>query len=334
MSVTPLLRVADLRVAFPVGAAPTDVVRGVTFELDAADSIGLVGESGSGKTMIASALLDLVPPPGHISGGRIEVAGHDVVTMRPAQRRRLRGGTVGMVFQDPLTGLNPVRTIGSLLGESVRRHRSLDRRAARDVVVESLRDVGIPAPTERLNAYPHELSGGLRQRVMIALALINRPQLIIADEPTTALDTTIQAQILDLLAARIADAGLVLITHDLGVAAQMCRRLAVVYHGRIVEFGKTANVLQRPQHPYTAGLLDAAPRFDPQRRPLTPIFGSPPAATADIVGCSFAARCPRVTERCRTDRPLLTPVAQPSSAGDGQVACWHPHVDRFDKVSG
>ena len=332
---TPLVSVRDLRIGFPRRrGGDAEVVRGVSFELREGETLGLVGESGSGKTIIASSLLDLVPAPGRITGGQVLIGGVDVVTMDVAARRRLRGGTVGMVFQDPLSGLNPVRTIGSMLVESLRRHGDHSKGSARDVAEAALRAVGIPAAHERLRAYPHELSGGLRQRVMIALALLNHPRLIIADEPTTALDTTIQAQILDLLRSRIATAGLILITHDLGVAAQTCQRIAVVYHGRIVEHGATDDVLSRPRHPYTAGLLAAVPRFESGRERLVPIPGSPPPAIRPIEGCAFAARCPRVAPRCTVERPPLE-VAVDDATATGRphsVACWFPEVAVSDMV--
>jgi len=307
--VTPGLDIADLAVAF--GAAR--VVDGVSLSVRQGSVLGLVGESGSGKSMIALACLGLVPRPGRVSG-TIRVAGRDIVGLSERDLRSLRGREIGIVFQDPMTSLNPVRRIGALMAETIRRHQGLPEREALALAEVALAEVGIPSPAARLRAYAHELSGGLRQRVMIAMALVNRPRIILADEPTTALDATIQAQILDLLRARVADAAAVLITHDLGVAASLCDRIAVIYSGRIVETGATADILTAPRHPYTAGLLRAVPRFDPARPRLVPIPGLPPAPDARPPGCAFAPRCPRRVARCEAERPALA---------DG-LACWNP----------
>ncbi len=281
--------------------------------------LGLVGESGSGKSMLSLAVLGLTGIAGERISGRISLLGQDVLGLSPAEWRRLRGSAVGMIFQDPMTGLNPVRSVGSLLTESVRRHQGLDEASAFRTGLAALRSVGIPSPEARMKAYPHQLSGGLRQRVMIALALINHPGVIIADEPTTALDTTIQAQILDLLRARLSDhAGGILVTHDLGVAAEVCKRLAVIYQGRIVEQGPMAEVLARPFHPYTKGLLDAAPRFDRPRGRLVPIPGQPPRPGETPAGCPFVGRCAYADQACSA-LPTLAAVAP-----DHLARCWHP----------
>jgi oligopeptide/dipeptide ABC transporter ATP-binding protein len=281
--------------------------------------LGLVGESGSGKSMLSLAVLGLTGIAGERITGRILLLGEDVLGLSPAAWRRLRGSAIGMIFQDPMTGLNPVRSVGSVLCESVRRHQGLEGEAARQAALAALRSVGIPSPQARLKAYPHQLSGGLRQRVMIALALINAPAVIIADEPTTALDTTIQAQILDLLRARLSDrAGGILITHDLGVAAEICKHLVVIYQGTIVEQGPTAEVLARPFHPYTRGLLDAAPRFDRPRGTLVPIRGQPPRPGDLEPGCPFRSRCDRQDETC-AKLPDLDAVAP-----NHRARCWHP----------
>ena len=281
--------------------------------------LGLVGESGSGKSMLSLAVLGLTNIAGERISGRISLLGKDVLGNSPAEWRRLRGSAVGMIFQDPMTSLNPVRTVGSLLVESVRRHQDLDEQGASRAALDALRSVGIPSPEARMKAYPHQLSGGLRQRVMIALALINRPAVIIADEPTTALDTTIQAQILDVLRAHLSDdAGGILITHDLGVAAEICERVAVIYQGTIVEEGPTAEILRRPFHPYTKGLLDAAPRFDRPRGQLLPIRGQPPRPGEVQAGCPFRGRCDRADEDCG-ELPALRKVA-----ADHLARCWHP----------
>jgi oligopeptide/dipeptide ABC transporter ATP-binding protein len=315
-----ILRVADLVVAFPRrdGDGEFRAVDGVSLSLARGETLGLVGESGSGKTMTALSLLGLVPKPGRIVAGSVELAGEDLLAMPEAVLRARRGRGIAMVFQDPMTGLNPVRSIGSLLGESLRRHQGLRGQAARTRALAALEDVGIPSARARLNAYPHELSGGLRQRVMIALALINQPAVLVADEPTTALDATIQAQILDLLRAHARARAMILITHDLGVAGELCDQIAVMYHGRIVEAGPSASLLASPRHPYTRGLLAAVPRFDPARPRLSPIPGSPPSPDAALAGCAFAPRCARADRHC-----LGVPAL--ARGPRGAVACWHPH---------
>jgi oligopeptide/dipeptide ABC transporter ATP-binding protein len=325
-----VLRITDLAIGFDRGdGSVARVVDGVSLDIGHGEILGLVGESGSGKSMIALSTLGLVPHPGRVLAGSIKVRGKEIVGAPEKRLRQIRGKDIGMIFQDPMTGLNPVRTIGSILTESVRRHRSVPPSQAMDIAEAALRSVGIPAPRERLTVYPHQLSGGLRQRVMIALALINDPAAIVADEPTTALDATIQAQILELFRQKVlADtgAGGILITHDLGVAAEVCDRIAVIYHGRIVETGATAEVLAAPQHPYTEGLLAAAPRFDRDRPRLTPIPGLPPGPSADRTACSFRPRCRYASEAC-AQAPAL------ERTGPGRrVACWHP-VDRVLEVA-
>jgi peptide/nickel transport system ATP-binding protein len=295
------------------------LVRDVSLRLRSGQVLGLVGESGSGKTMTALALLRLIPPPLR-QAGTIGLGGVALSALSERDMRAVRGRDISMIFQDPTTALNPVRTIGSSLREVVQRHSQLRRGRARQRVLELLRAVGIPSPEARYRSYPHQLSGGLRQRVMIAMALLNRPSVIVADEPTTALDTTIQAQILDLLRARLSDAALLLITHDLGVAAEICDHIAVMYAGRIVEEAPTATLLASPRHPYTAGLLDAAPRFDPDRPRLAAIPGQPPTPRSIGIGCAFAPRCPAATVRCTTERPPL----EASAGGSARLACWHP----------
>ena len=314
-----ILRVNDVVVEFPrAEMAGFRAVNGVSFELRRGETLGIVGESGSGKTMIALSLLGIVPLPGQIIEGTIALRGRRIDNLPLREYQKVRGNDIGIVFQDPMTGLNPVRTVGSQLTESVSRHNDVSRREAQDLAFQALDDVGIPAPRERLKAYPHELSGGLRQRVMIALALMNHPDVIVADEPTTALDATIQAQILDLLRARLSKATMILITHDLGVAAEICDRIAVMYAGRIVETGNIAEVLSYPRHPYTVGLLSAVPKFDVRRPKLIPIPGQPPTAEDVIRGCAFSPRCSYATPECEK-RPLLE-----SRDGDRPVACWHP----------
>lgn len=317
---TPLLELRGLRIAFPgrSGDKPVVVVDGVDLSIARGEILGLVGESGSGKSMIALAAMGLVPAPGRVTGGEIRLEGRDLVTLSENEWRRVRGGTIGMVFQDPMTGLNPVRSVGALLGESVRRHQRVSASRAAEIAEAALRAVGIPAARERLAAYPHQLSGGLRQRVMIALALVNSPRVIIADEPTTALDATIQAQILDLLRERLHESGGLMITHDLGVAADICDRIAVIYHGRIIEYGPTRDVLRSPRHPYTAGLLAAVPQFHSRGGRLVPIPGQPPGPVSERIECSFRPRCPRADAAC-TAAPELVATGPERGA-----ACHHP----------
>jgi oligopeptide/dipeptide ABC transporter ATP-binding protein len=303
-----------LTVSFPGRAGRLPVVRGVDLCLSRGETLGLVGESGSGKTMLGLSLLQLVPEPGEVTGS-VRIAGREMVGASERQLRAVRGTQVAMVFQDPMTGLNPVRTIGSLLVESIRRHQGRSAVAARELAVQALRRVGVPAAEERMRAYPHMLSGGLRQRAMIALALANSPAVLVADEPTTALDATIQAQLLEVLRDCATDSAVILITHDLGVAAEVCDRIAVLYAGRIVEIGPTASLLNAPRHPYTRGLLAARPRFDARRVPLRPIPGQPPPPDAGLAGCRFAPRCPLAVAECVRDEPTLRPV------GDVEVAC-------------
>ncbi len=313
----PVLSVADLRVTFPGRAGRTlAAVNGVSFDLRRGESIGIVGESGSGKSMTALSVMRLLPPTAQVDGA-ISLESEDLLAKSDRQMRRVRGDRVGMVFQDPMTGLNPVRRIGSTLREAIRRHRDCTRREADDRAEEVLRSVGIPSPRERLRAYPHQLSGGLRQRVMIALALVNDPDLLIADEPTTALDSTIQAQILDLLKEQVTRSALIMITHDLGVAAELCDRIAVMYAGRVVEQGATAEVLRSPRHPYTVGLLNAAPDFSRRGR-LTPIPGAPPQIGRVPTGCPFRPRCDRADATCEQWPGL-------EERDERLVACWYPH---------
>jgi len=304
-----LLSVQNLRLGFPKAPGAPVVLDGIDLEVAQGEILGLVGESGSGKSMTALATMGLLPPGAQVLSGRITLDGTDLTDLTERDWRRIRGGEVGMIFQDPMTGLNPVRSVGSLLGESIRRHQSVTKSQAADIAEAALRAVGIPAPRARLSAYPHQLSGGMRQRVMIALALVNAPRIILADEPTTALDATVQAQILDLLRDRLHAAGGLMITHDLGVAADICDRIAVIYHGRIVEQGRTTDVLRAPRHPYTAGLLSAVPTFAGRGTRLIPIPGQPPGPTARRIACSFRPRCTHATEQCAAVPELIDNVA-------------------------
>ncbi|PPR79786.1 MAG: Oligopeptide transport ATP-binding protein OppD [Alphaproteobacteria bacterium MarineAlpha2_Bin1] len=314
-----ILSVQDVVVQFPrpKKKTPFNAVNGVSFELRKGETLGLVGESGSGKSMTALSLLGLVPIPGKIIEGSINLRERRIDNLPINMLRKVRGNDLGMVFQDPMTGLNPVRNIGSQLCESVIRHQKVSKSEATEIAFKALDDVGIPSARDRLEAFPHELSGGLRQRVMIALALINHPEVIIADEATTALDATIQAQILDLFRERLSNATMILITHDMGVAAEICDRIAVMYAGRIVETGTIEEVLSSPRHPYTMGLLSAVPRFDIRRPKLVPIPGQPPTAEDIVQGCAFSSRCKFTQENC-AERPLL------KKRDNRLVACWFP----------
>ena len=297
--------------------APTPVVSRVSLRLERGERVGLVGESGSGKTMLGLSLLQLLPPVARIRDGSITLQGWSVLGRAERELCQMRGRRVGMVFQDPMSGLDPLRRVGSLLGDAARR-TGASRSEAGTRALEALRSAGVPAPEERMRAYPHQLSGGLRQRVMIALALINRPAVLVADEPTTALDATIQAQILELLRSVSEDRAVILITHDLDVAGEVCDRIVVMYAGCVMEEGPTTEVLRRPQHPYTQGLLGCRPEVGaPRRARLTPIPGTPPRPGNVPVGCVFAPRCPRAQATCQT-RPELR------DDGAVRVACWFP----------
>ena len=317
-----LLSIENLTVAFESEGGVRRVVEDASFAVPAGGTLGLVGESGCGKSVTAMSIMRLLPsPPSRVLGGRIEFEGADLLALTPEKMRAIRGNRIGMVFQEPMTSLNPVLSVGFQVEEVLRLHRGLAGAGARAQVVEMLRQVGIGAPERRLAQYPHQLSGGLRQRVMIAIALVCRPRLLIADEPTTALDVTIQAQILDLLRRLKRELGmaLLLITHDLGVVAEMCDEVAVMYAGRIVEQAPAAVLFRRPRHPYTAGLLAARPRLAPRGGKLPTIPGTVPPPGQRGVGCSFAERCPRVLPRCRAERPELGPPGAHQRA-----ACWNP----------
>lgn len=314
----PLLSVENLRVNFYTARGQVHAVRDVSFGVERGTALGIVGESGSGKSVTAMSLMGLVALPGRVDGGTINWRGRDVSDARAL--RRLRGRHMTMVFQDPMTNLNPLVTVGRQITEVLRKHKGMGREPARRRAIELLELVGVPFAADRLKQFPHELSGGLRQRVMMAIALAPEPDLLIADEPTTALDVTIQAQILELIAElqRTLKLTMILITHDLGVVAGVCDRVAVMYAGRIVEQTTTSRLYARPAHPYTAALLASTPRVDRPTNRLTPIGGSPPSATDDHAGCAFAERCPRATQTCLDHRPELEPVED-----DHGAACWH-----------
>jgi len=308
---TPLLSVRDLQVEFR-GRRTVRAVRGISYDLARGETLGIVGESGSGKSVSALSLVGLLPRrAGRITGGSVRLDGRELVGLAPDELRGVRGARVGFVFQDPLSSLNPVLTVGRQITESLEAHTGRSGSAATTRAIELLELVGIPNPARRVKEYPHQFSGGMRQRAMIAMALACEPALLIADEPTTALDVTIQAQIIELLRRLREEMGMavLLITHDLGVVAGFADRVAVMYAGRIVETGVTEEVLAAPAHPYTVGLLRSMPRLDRARQGrLTPIEGSPPDLGGTLVGCAFAPRCAWRIERCRSEDPDLAAV--------------------------
>ncbi|MCA3560840.1 MAG: ABC transporter ATP-binding protein [Aestuariivirga sp.] len=321
MSEHALLRVEGLTVGFNTEQGPVRVTEDVSFELKPGHTLGLVGESGCGKSVTAQTIMRLLPsPPSRIDAGRILFEGKDLATASQREMQKIRGDRIGMVFQEPMTSLNPTLRIGEQIAEPLMLHRGMKRAQADEEVIKVLKQVGIGNAERRLLQYPHELSGGLRQRVMIAIAIICKPQLLIADEPTTALDVTIQAQIMELLKTLQKDLGLavLLITHDLGMVAEMCETIAVMYAGRIVEAGRTVNVFAKPHHPYTYGLLNSSPRRAKKGQRLPSIPGLVPPPDARGGGCSFAARCSNALERCRTETPPLVPQ------GNDAAACWNP----------
>jgi peptide/nickel transport system ATP-binding protein len=320
----PVLRVHDLKTYFVTdrGSGTARAVDGVSFELAAGETLGIVGESGCGKTVMSLSILRLIPePPGHIlPGSFIEFEGRNLLTLPPRELRAVRGNRIAMVFQEPMTSLNPVLPVGAQVAEAALVHQKLSRADARTRTIDLLRLVGIPDPETRVDDYPHQLSGGMRQRVMIAMALICHPQVLIADEPTTALDVTIQAQILDLLGRlrRELNMAVLLITHDLGVVAGSADRVVVMYAGQVVETAATRALFATPRHPYTEGLLASIPRLDQPRERLRSIPGSVPPATAWPAGCRFHPRCPYAWDKCRTEEP---PLLETGTAGHS-ARCW------------
>ncbi|MBJ3775949.1 ABC transporter ATP-binding protein [Acuticoccus mangrovi] len=315
---TPVLRVTNLRVSFPTRRGVLTAVDGVSFEIAAGEVLGVVGESGAGKSLTGAAVIGLVDLPGRLAGGEVHLAGERIDILSEAEMRKVRGRRIGMIFQDPLTSLDPLKTIGQQLTETIRTHLPLGRRAARRRAVELLEEVGIPAAAQRIDAYPHAFSGGMRQRVVIALALAAEPALVIADEPTTALDVSVQAQIIAVLKrmCREHGAAVMLITHDMGVIAETADRVAVMYAGRIVEVGPVADVVRRPLHPYTAGLMAAIPSLAHRTERLAQIPGAMPRLDAIPRGCAFHPRCAEAFAKCVLARP------EPAVVGASRVACF------------
>jgi len=308
----PLLDVRDLHVEFRTREGVAKAVNGVNYSVDAGETLAVLGESGSGKSVTAQAIMGILDsPPGFVTGGQVLFQGQNLLTLGAEERRRVRGARMAMIFQDALSALNPVLNVGEQLGEMFTVHRGLSRKEARAKAIELMERVRIPAARERVRQYPHQFSGGMRQRVMIAMAMALEPELIIADEPTTALDVTVQAQVMDLLAElqREYNMGLILITHDLGVVADVADKIAVMYAGRIVETSPVHDIYAAPAHPYTKGLLDSIPRVDQKGQELYAIKGLPPNLLHIPPGCAFNPRCPMAQAVCRTDVPPLYQVS-------------------------
>jgi len=316
------LEVRDLSVSFDTRRGEIHAVNGVSFSVAEGEVLGLVGESGSGKSVTGLATLGLIDPPGRITGGSIRLHGEELIGRSEAELRKLRGRRISMIFQDPSTTLNPVLRIDTQMMEAIQAHESVSAKAARAKAAEALRTVGIPSPEERLNAYPHQFSGGMRQRVAIAIALLHKPSVLIADEPTTALDVTIQAQILSEVQKLAAQSGtaLVWITHDLSVVAGLADRVAVMYAGRIVETGPVEDTLVEPLHPYTYGLVESVPSRNKRGEELKQIPGSTPSLRNMPSGCPFHPRCPNATKVCTESFPAVTQLQA------REVKCYHPHL--------
>ncbi len=319
----PLLVVENLSIEFPTRHGTLRAVHGISFAIAAGEVLGVVGESGAGKSLTGAAVIGLIDPPGRISGGEIRLAGRRIDRLPYEAMRKVRGREIGAVFQDPLTSLNPLYTVGRQLTETMRTHLPLSAAAAQARAIALLEEVGIPGAARRIDHFPHQFSGGMRQRVVIALALAANPRLIIADEPTTALDVSIQAQIIELLKRLARDHGtaVMLITHDMGVIAETADRVAVMYAGRIVEIGPVAEVIHRPAHPYTVGLMGSIPALAGERSRLAQIDGAMPRLGAVPEGCAFHPRCPKAVERCRRELPVL------DDGGATRAACWRARDD-------
>lgn len=321
-----IIAVKELQTSFFTSKSEVKAVDGVTFDVPAGNTLGIVGESGSGKSITSLSIMRLIDKPGKIKGGEIVFNGENLLDKSEAQMRKIRGNQISMIFQEPMTSLNPVFTIGDQISEAVMIHQQLSKKKAMEKALEMLELVGIPSPKARLKAYPHELSGGMRQRAMIAIALSCRPELLIADEPTTALDVTIQAQILRLINDLQNELGMsvLLITHDLGVVAETCDYVAVMYAGKIVEYADVRSLFKNPQHPYTVGLLKSLPRHDIDQESLEVIKGMVPKPDELPDGCSFAPRCPFARDICHERLPDLIDIDETN-----QVRCWI-HTDEWD----
>ena len=315
-----VLEVRNLCVEFQTAEGTVQAINGLDYTLHAGEKLGIVGESGSGKSVSSLGIMQLIPnPPGRITAGEIVYKGEDLLKKSEREMEKIRGNEISMIFQEPMTSLNPIHRCGSQIVESLRLHRGMGRKEAMAEAVRMLKAVGIANPEARAGEYPHQMSGGMRQRVMIAMALACRPRILIADEPTTALDVTIQAQILDLIRELNRETGtaVLFITHDLGVVSELCDTVIVMYTGRIVEQAPAEELFRDPKHPYTVGLLEAIPRITRERKPLAAIAGMVPNPTERIQGCSFWPRCPRATDRCRQEAPPMTRLSE-----DRKVRCW------------
>ena len=314
----PLLEVRHLRIEFPTRRGTLRALDDVSFSIAPGEVLGVVGESGAGKSLTGAAIIGLLEPPGRIAAGEILLNGQRIDNLDPARMRRIRGKEIGAIFQDPLTSLNPLYTVGRQLIETIRTHLDLNAAQARERAIDLLASTGIPAAAARIDHYPHQFSGGMRQRVVIALALAAEPRLIVADEPTTALDVSIQAQIIALLKTLCRERGtaVMLVTHDMGVIAETADRVAVMYAGRIAEIGPVADVIHRPRHPYTVGLMGSIPKVGEHRDRLEQIDGAMPRLGAIPAGCAFNPRCPMAFDDCRTRRPELI------ASGRSRAACW------------
>ncbi|HQC57507.1 MAG TPA: ABC transporter ATP-binding protein [Mesotoga sp.] len=315
-----LLQVKDLRTYFHTEDGIVKAVDGVTFDVYSGETLGIVGESGCGKSVTSLSVMRLLDEKGEIAGGKIIFEGRDVMAIPESQMMKIRGNDMAMIFQEPMTALNPVFTVGFQIMEAILLHQDVNKEQARTMAIDMLRKVGIPEPEKRIDEYPHELSGGMRQRAMIAMALSCNPKLLFADEPTTALDVTIQAQILELMKSLQDQYGmaLVMITHDLGVIAEMAQRVVVMYAGKVVEYADVHTLFKNPRHPYTWGLMNAIPRLDEDKEVLYNIPGVVPDPLDFPDGCRFNTRCPLATEKCRKEEPPLVEIES-----DHTAACWH-----------
>ena len=315
-----LLEIKDLCVEFKTMAGTVHAVDHLSYTLHRSEKLGIVGESGSGKSVSSLAMMQLIPnPPGKITDGQILYNGKDLVQLSEREMQKIRGNDISMIFQEPMTSLNPIIRCGRQIAESLQLHRGMKKKEAMEEAIHMMQAVGIANPAARAYEYPHQMSGGMRQRVMIAMALACQPQILIADEPTTALDVTIQAQILDLIRGlnREMNTSVVFITHDLGVVSELCDTVIVMYNGHIVEKAPAADIFREPLHPYTQGLLSAIPRITKERKPLSTIEGMVPNPVERIQGCRFGPRCPKACERCRMEEPPMVSVGE-----DRQVRCW------------
>lgn len=332
---TTILDVQNLNVSFRVYGGEVQAVRGVSFQVKEGEAVAIVGESGSGKSVTAQTIMRLIStPPGIIKHGSIQFEGRDLLSLSEKEMQHVRGNKIGMIFQDPMTSLNPTMTIGMQIMEGLMKHQRLGKNAAKMRAIELLSLVGIPNPETRIHQYPHHMSGGMRQRVMIAIALSCNPSLLIADEPTTALDVTIQAQILNLMKELQKKTGtsIILITHDLGIVADLCDRVMVMYAGQIVETGTKWEIFRNPQHPYTKGLLKSLPRLDQEKgEPLVPIVGTPPDLIKPPEGCGFCSRCEHAMRICESEIPEITTLSDTQ-----MVRCWlqHPYAKQAGAAGG